>query len=100
MWALSGSSARHVRRWALTPPGGVGEEKPAMPVSVKALTFDVFGTVVDWRSSVIREGEALGAASGLRVDWGRFADAWRAQYQPSMERVRRGEAPWTNLDAL
>src|SRR5687768_15610174 len=67
---------------------------------VKALTFDVFGTVVDWRSSIIREGEALGRAKQLEVDWGRFADAWRGQYQPSMERVRSGELPWTKLDDL
>lgn len=67
---------------------------------VKALTFDVFGTVVDWRGSISREGEAINRAKGLTVDWPRFADAWRDQYQPSMDRVRRGEIPWTNLDAL
>ena len=43
---------------------------------IRALTFDVFGTVVDWRSSIIREGEALGRAKGLAVDWAAFADAW------------------------
>lgn len=68
--------------------------------SVKALTFDVFGTVVDWRSGVIREGEALGRAKGLDVDWARFADAWRGLYQPAMERVRSGAMPWTRLDDL
>ncbi len=68
--------------------------------SVKALTFDVFGTVVDWRSSIIREGEALGKRKGLDVDWGHFADAWRGGYGPSMNRVRRGELPWTNIDGL
>ena len=47
-------------------------------LSVRALTFDVFGTVVDWRSSIIREGELVGAAKGLKVDWPAFADAWRA----------------------
>jgi len=67
---------------------------------VKALTFDVFGTVVDWRGSVIREGRALGRAKGLEVDWAAFADAWRAGYRPSMDRVRRGELPWMNIDAL
>ena len=67
---------------------------------VQALTFDVFGTVVDWRGSIIREGEALGAAHGLEVDWAAFADAWRGGYRPSMARVRSGELPWTNLDAL
>jgi 2-haloacid dehalogenase len=67
---------------------------------VKALTFDVFGTVVDWRGSIIRQGEAFGAERGLKVDWAAFADAWRAGYRPAMDRVRRGELPWTNLDAL
>jgi 2-haloacid dehalogenase len=73
---------------------------PAEGGGVAALVFDVFGTVVDWRSSVIREGEELGRRKGLRVDWAKFADAWRAGYGPSMDRVRRGELPWTNLDAL
>ena len=67
---------------------------------VKALTFDVFGTVVDWRGSIIKEGEALATAYGLDVDWAAFADAWRGGYAPSMARVRNGELPWTNIDAL
>jgi len=67
---------------------------------VKALTFDVFGTVVDWRGSIIKEGEALGAAHGLDVDWAAFADAWRGGYSPSMARVRSGELPWTKIDTL
>jgi 2-haloacid dehalogenase len=66
----------------------------------EALVFDVFGTVVDWRSSVMREGEALGREKGFDVDWGAFADAWRSRYAPSMDRVRRGEIPWTKLDDL
>jgi 2-haloacid dehalogenase len=68
--------------------------------SVKALTFDVFGTVVDWRSSIIREGELLSKAKGLEVDWPAFADAWRAGYRPAMDRVSRGEIPWMNIDGL
>lgn len=68
--------------------------------SVKALTFDVFGTVVDWRNSIIREGEAFGRARRLDVDWAKFADAWRALYQPTMELVRSGQMPWTRLDDL
>jgi 2-haloacid dehalogenase len=68
--------------------------------SVKALTFDVFGTVVDWRRSITREGEALGRARGLTADWAAFADAWRGLYQPMMNRVRSGELPWTRLDDL
>jgi 2-haloacid dehalogenase len=65
-----------------------------------ALVFDVFGTVVDWRSAVIREGEVLGRGKGLDVDWAAFADAWRGRYAPSMDRVRKGELPWTKLDDL
>lgn len=68
---------------------------------VKALVFDVFGTVVDWRGSLIREGKAFGAERGLdHVDWTAFADAWRAGYRPAMDRVRTGELPWMNIDAL
>jgi 2-haloacid dehalogenase len=68
--------------------------------SVKALVFDVFGTVVDWRTSVTREVEALAKRKGLTIDGAKFADAWRGQYRPSMERVRTGELPWTKLDRL
>src|SRR5688572_32031989 len=68
--------------------------------NVQALTFDVSGTVVDWRNSLIREGEALGRTRGLRVDWAKFADAWRGLYQPQLERVRSGQVPWTVLDTL
>jgi 2-haloacid dehalogenase len=67
---------------------------------VEALVFDVFGTVVDWRSGVIRDGQKLNESKGLDVDWGAFADAWREEYRPSMDRVRRGEIPWRNLDSL
>lgn len=70
------------------------------PDGVRALTFDVFGTVVDWRGSIVREGEALGRARGLDVDWGAFADRWRALYRPAMDRVERGEIPWTTIDVL
>lgn len=68
---------------------------------VKALAFDVFGTVVDWRGSIIAEGPAFEREHGLKdVDWPRFADAWRAGYMPAMDRVRRGELPWVKIDAL
>lgn len=67
---------------------------------VQALVFDVFGTVVDWRGSVIREGQLLGARKGYTVDWAAFADRWRAGYGPSMNKVRSGELPWTKLDDL
>lgn len=68
------------------------------PGSIRALVFDVFGTVVDWRGSIVREGEALSAEKGLNVDWRAFADAWRQGYQPAMARAMRGE--WANIDAL
>jgi 2-haloacid dehalogenase len=67
---------------------------------VKALLFDVFGTVVDWRQSVIRELTAFGNARGLSIDWARFADDWRGLYQPAMEEVRAGRRAWTILDDL
>jgi 2-haloacid dehalogenase len=68
--------------------------------TVKALVFDVFGTVVDWRTSVAIEVEALAKRKGLAIDGATFADAWRAGYGPSMNRVRTGELPWTKLDVL
>ena len=67
---------------------------------IRALTFDVFGTVVDWRGTIIREGRAFGRRKGLQVDWEQFADAWRAGYRPAMDRVRQGDLPWTNIDGL
>ena len=67
---------------------------------VKAFTFDIFGTVVDWRGSIIREGRDVWAAKGVDVDWEAFADSWRDGYEPAMQRVRAGELPWMNIDAL
>ena len=69
-------------------------------MSPKALTFDVFGTVVDWRSTVIEEGEALGARTGVQADWAAVADAWRRRYRPAMARVTGGELPWLDFDEL
>ena len=66
----------------------------------RALAFDVFGTVVDWRSSIIRELDEFGRSHGLQRDWQTFADDWRAGYGPAMDRVRRGELPWTRIDDL
>jgi 2-haloacid dehalogenase len=68
--------------------------------SIKALTFDVFGTVVDWRTTIIAEGEEIGKAKGLTIDWARFADTWRAGYFSSMDLVRSKKLPWTNIDTL
>ena len=67
---------------------------------VKAMTFDIFGTVADWRGSIIREGQDVWAAKGVEVDWEQFADEWRAGYGPAMQRVRSGDLPWMNIDAL
>jgi 2-haloacid dehalogenase len=65
-----------------------------------AIVFDTFGTVVDWRSSLIADLSAYGARKGVSADWPALVDAWRAAYQPSMNRVRKGEQPWTKLDDL
>jgi 2-haloacid dehalogenase len=69
-------------------------------MSVKALFFDVFGTLVDWRSGVAREAESILAAAGHKFDWFAFADAWRNEYQPAMEDVRAGRMPFCKLDVL
>ena len=68
--------------------------------TVKACVFDIFGTVVDWRSSVIAEVTRWGKAKGLNVNWVEFTDRWRMGYRPAMDRVRKGELPWTTLDDL
>jgi 2-haloacid dehalogenase len=67
---------------------------------VHALLFDVFGTVVDWRTSIIDDLSQFGAARGLKVDWAAFTDDWRGLYQPAMEEVRSGRRAWTVLDVL
>jgi 2-haloacid dehalogenase len=69
-------------------------------MSVKALFFDVFGTLVDWRSGVAREAESILGAAGHKFDWFAFADAWRNEYQPAMEDVRAGRMPFCKLDVL
>jgi 2-haloacid dehalogenase len=70
------------------------------PNPVRALVFDVFGTVVDWRAGIVRDGATLSAAKGIAVDWPAFADAWRAGYQPAMQRVRSGQIDRTTIDRL
>jgi 2-haloacid dehalogenase len=67
---------------------------------VQALLFDVFGTVVDWRSGVIRDVTAVAGRAGVSLDAARFADQWRAGYRPAMDLVRSGQLPWTKLDGL
>ena len=65
-----------------------------------AIVFDTFGSVVDWRGSLIADLSTYGAQRGVTADWVALVDAWRAAYHPSMDRVRKGEQPWTKLDAL
>lgn len=67
---------------------------------INALVFDVFGTLVDWRTSVAREAELILRPQGLQLDWLAFADAWRDEYQPAMEKVRTGNIAFCKLDAL
>lgn len=77
-----------------SPSGAAASVRP------KALIFDTFGTVVDWRGSIIAEGNAWGKAKHVDIDWAGFADRWREGYAPAMEKVRKGELPWTKLDDL
>ncbi len=70
------------------------------PLEPRALVFDVFGTCVDWRGSIIAEGPSLDARWGTSTDWVKLADAWRSRYQPALEEVRAGRRPWTSLDVL
>ena len=72
----------------------------AQPPAVKALFFDVFGTLVDWRTGIAREAKAVLEPLGHKTDWLGFADAWRDEYQPGMEEVRAGRIPFSKLDAL
>ena len=99
------------RKFAKTVSIGAAMAQVATPplraqsrVQVKALVFDTFGTVVDWRGSIIAEGlawsGAIGNARDSTIDWARFADRWRNGYAPAMERVRKGDLPWTKLDDL
>ena len=67
---------------------------------LKVCIFDVFGTVVDWRGSLIEDLPQMGRKHGLDTDWTSFAVDWRGLYQPQMQRVRKGEIPWTNIDEL
>jgi 2-haloacid dehalogenase len=71
-------------------------------MAIEALLFDVFGTVVDWRGSLIRRFGSFGRANGLNADadWAALADDWRAEYEPAMSAVRDGQRPWTSLERL
>ncbi len=67
---------------------------------IRALAFDVFGTVVDWHGSIAREAEKLLAPKGYKLDWGDFAYDWRREYYPAMEPVRTGARPYVVMDQL
>ncbi len=84
---------------AQQPRGDSQGVKPDF-ANVRACVFDTFGTVVDWRGSVIAEAIIWGKAKGLNINWAEFTDRWRLGYRPAMDRVRRGEIPWTTLDDL
>lgn len=87
-------------------PGAAAEKQAANTATegsvegVKALVFDVFGTVVDWRTGVAREARTILSPLGYSLDWLAFADAWRAEYQPAMEEVRAGRIPFSRLDVI
>jgi len=67
---------------------------------VKALVFDVFGTVVDWRTSIIEQFQVFGREKGITVNWEAFVDDWKSCYRPSMEAIRAGRLPWSNVDGI
>jgi 2-haloacid dehalogenase len=79
---------------------GTSHDSKTTSENMSALLFDVFGTVVDWRTSLIRQLEEFGAENHLSADWVTLADDWRGAYQPSMDAVRSGRRPWTNLERL
>ena len=85
---------------ATTAANYASRPSPANSLGVKALVFDVFGTVVDWRGSIIKEGEQWSREKNLQIEWGKFADRWRAGYGPSMDKVRMGQLAWRKLDDL
>jgi 2-haloacid dehalogenase len=92
--AIAGAAlAEPLRAWSQTSTGKSMDD-------VKALFFDVFGTLVDWRTGVAREARTMLEPLGYSLDWLAFADAWRAEYQPGMEEVRAGRIPFSRLDVI
>jgi 2-haloacid dehalogenase len=96
---MTSSFSKSPAAFAQEPARGTGKMNAAL-ANVKACVFDTFGTVVDWRSSVIAEATKWGKAKGLNINWVEFTDRWRMGYTPAMDKVRKGELPWTNLDDL
>jgi 2-haloacid dehalogenase len=82
-----------------TPAPSSQAQRPEL-AGIKACVFDTFGTVVDWRNSIIAEATAWGKAKGLNINWTEFTDRWRLGYRPAMDKVRKGQIPWTRLDDL
>ena len=96
--AMAGATSGAV---LVTPLSASGQtEKGGNVGDVKALFFDVFGTLVDWRTGVAREAKTILGVRGITLDWLAFADAWRAEYQPGMEEVRSGRIPFAKLDVI
>jgi 2-haloacid dehalogenase len=86
---------------AMFAPARARAQGASVPMpEVKALVFDTFGTVVDWRNGVGREAERILKPMGYNLDWLEFASAWRREYGPSMEEVRTGRRPFVKLDIL
>jgi len=67
---------------------------------IKALAFDTFGTVVDWRTSIIADFRAFGRRRKLKADWEALVDEWKTAYRPGMDAVNSGRQPWTTVDAI
>lgn len=97
---IVGTSPSHSTVAAARQVTPESERRNAVLTNVRACVFDTFGTVVDWRSSVIAEATKWGNARGLKSDWAEFTDRWRMGYGPAMDKVRKGEIPWTRLDDL
>jgi 2-haloacid dehalogenase len=98
---LAGAASIVVGSVAMTVSGKLyAQDSSSDELKIKALTFDVFGTVVDWYTSVVREGEMLGRRKGIDIDWSAFALGWRSGYGPAMARVRNGDLPHMKVDDL
>src|SRR4051794_7641608 len=90
--------------WPMNSPSGGRARSVRLPErafprqhgGVRALTFDVFGTTVDWRGTITREGERLGTAKGIHADWQAVADRWAQKYVEA----RNGKGPWLPLDRI
>lgn len=94
------NAAGFIAMGALAATSARAQNVGGRDLGVKALVYDVFGTVVDWRNGVARDAERILKPLGYTLNWIAFADAWRGLYQPTMEEVRSGRAPFVKLDIL